>query len=314
MCECSRSWRAEGTLSAAGRELRLPTSTVARATTRLEKHLEVLLLRRSPKGVSLTDAGTGFLVSCNQALRTIRIGSDTLQERRVNPRGLIRVCSPIVLANGVLVKILPEFLQTYPDIRVAIETYTDDFEREPRENVDIFFKIVPPRDSIRRMRKFPRTLRGLFASKEYVQRAGKPACPEELLAHACIGAETWNLTNDTAEVAEVAPAFRVTTFDPVAMCDLVSKGLGIAVLPLYMARQPGIGQRLVPILPTWHPRPAIISALYFGPAALAQKIKVFLDFVGEILGTERDPRVERAPLRDCSEDPMKRDHSAFIRD
>ncbi len=285
-----------GTFSAAGRELRLPTSTVARATTRLEKHLEVLLLRRSPKGVLLTDAGTEFLVSCNHALRTIRIGSETLQERRVNPRGLIRVCSPIVLANGLLVKMLPEFLQTYPDIRIAIETYTDDFEREPREDVDVFFKIVPPRDTVRRMRKFPSTLRGLFASKEYIQRAGKPERPEELLSDACIGGGTWNLTNDLAHVAEVSPTFRVTTCDPTVMCDLVSKDIGIAVLPLYMARQPGVGQRLIPVLPMWHPRPAVISALYFGPAALAPKIKVFLDFVGEILGTERDPRVKEAPF------------------
>ncbi len=287
-----------GTFSAAGRELRLPTSTVARATTRLEKHLEVLLLRRSPKGVLLTDAGTEFLVSCNQALRTIRIGSETLQERRVNPSGLIRVCSPIVLANGLLVQILPDFLRRYPDLRVAMETYTDDFEREPREDVDVFFKIVPPRDSTRRMRKFPSTLRGLYATKEYVQRAGKPHLPNELLAHACIGAGTWKLRNGSAEVVEVAPTFRVATYDPVVMCDLVLTGLGIAVLPLYMARQPGISQRLVPILPMWHPRPATISALYFGPAALAPKIKVFLDFVGEILGTERDPRVKEAPFEE----------------
>ena len=285
-----------GTFSAAGRELRLPTSTVARATTRLEKHLEVLLLRRSPKGVLLTDAGTEFLVSCDQALRTIRIGSETLQERRVNPSGLIRICSPIVLANGLLVQILPDFLRRYPDIRVAMETYTDDFEREPREDVDVFFKIVPPRDSTRRMRRFPSTLRGLYATKEYVQRAGKPHVPNEMLAHACIGAGTWKLRNGSAEVVEVAPTFRVATYDPVVMCDLVLTGLGIAVLPLYMARQPGISQRLVPILPMWHPRPAIISALYFGPAVLAPKIKVFLDFVGEILGTERDPRVKEAPL------------------
>ncbi len=285
-----------GTFSAAGRELRLPTSTVARATTRLEKHLEVLLLRRSPKGVLLTDAGTEFLVSCNQALRTIRIGSETLQERRVNPSGLIRVCSPIVLANGLLVQILPEFLRRYPAIRVAMETYTDDFEREPREDVDVFFKIVPPRDSTRRMRKFPSTLRGLYATKDYVQRAGKPHLPNELLAHACIGAGTWKLRNGSAEVVEVAPTFRVATYDPLVMCDLVLTGLGIAVLPLYMARQPEISQRLVPILPMWRPKPAIISALYFGPAALAPKTKVFLDFVGEILGTERDPRVKEAPF------------------
>ena len=287
-----------GTFSAAGRELRLPTSTVARATTRLERHLEILLLRRSPKGVSLTDAGMEFLVSCNHALRTIRIGSETLQDRRVNPSGLIRVCSPIFLANGLLVQMLPEFLQRYPLIRVAIETYTDDFEREPREDVDVFFKIVPPRDSTRRMRKFPSTLRGLFATKEYLQRAGKPDLhlPNELLAHACIGAGIWKLRNGSAEVVEVAPTFRVTTCDPVVMCELVLKGLGIAILPLYMARQPAICPRLVPILPQWHPRPAIISALYFGPAALAPKIKVFLDAVGEVLGTERDPRIKEAPF------------------
>jgi DNA-binding transcriptional LysR family regulator len=286
-----------GTFSAAGRELRLPTSTVARATTRLEKHLDVLLLRRSSKGVSLTDAGTEFLVSCKQALRTIRIGSETLQERSVNPRGLIRVCSPIVLANGLLVQILPEFLHKFPEIRIAIETYTDDFEQEPRDDVDVFFKIVPPGDSVRRMRKFPSTLRGLFANREYVERVGKPDRPDELLAHACIGAKTWQLTNGSSQVTEVAPKFRVTTSDPVVMCDLVLRGLGIAILPLYMARQPAICPQLVPILPRWHPRPAFISALYFGPHALAPKIKLFLDFVGEFLGTDRDPRVKEAPFK-----------------
>jgi DNA-binding transcriptional LysR family regulator len=284
----------KGTFSAAGRELRLPTSTVARATTRLEEHLKVLLLRRSPRGVSLTEAGTEFLVSCDQALLTIRIATETLHERRTNPCGLIRVCCPVVLANNALVPMLPEFLQRYPDIRVVIETYTDDFDRGPREDVDVFFKIVPPRDSVRRMRKFPTTLRGLFASTEYVQRAGSPYVPEELLAHACIGAGTWRLANESAEVLDVTPAFRVTTCDPVVMCGLVLRGLGIAILPLYMARQPEMCPRLVPIMPQWHPRPAVVSALYFGPSALAPKIKVFLDFFGEVLGTERDPRVKQA--------------------
>ena len=78
-----------GTFSSASRELRLPTSTVARATTRLEKHLGVLLLRRSPRGVVLTDAGKEFVVSCNQALRTIRIATETLQERRAKPCGVL---------------------------------------------------------------------------------------------------------------------------------------------------------------------------------------------------------------------------------
>ena len=285
-----------GTFSAAARELRLPTSTVARATTRLEKALGVLLLRRSPRGIVLTDAGKEFVVSCNQALRTIRVASETLQERRAMPCGLLRVSSPIVLANGLLVQILPEFLQRYPGIRVEMETYTNDWDREAPEDVDVFFKIVPPRDSGRRMRSFPTTLRGLFASTEYVRCAGKLEVPKDLLAHACIGAGTWTLTCGSAEVVEVTPAFRLATYDPMVMCNFVLKSLGIAILPLYMARQPEVCGRLVRILPQWHPRPATVSALYFGPAASAPKIKAFLDFVGEVLGTERDPRVKQAPF------------------
>ena len=48
-----------GTLTAAAKELQLPTSTVSRALTRLEQHLSVLLVQRSPRGLVLTDSGEG---------------------------------------------------------------------------------------------------------------------------------------------------------------------------------------------------------------------------------------------------------------
>ena len=50
-----------GTVTAAAKDLNLPTSTVSRSVTRLEKHLKVLLVRRSSKGVVLTDSGKEYL-------------------------------------------------------------------------------------------------------------------------------------------------------------------------------------------------------------------------------------------------------------
>jgi len=46
-----------GTLTAAAKQLQLPTSTVSRALTRLEQHLSVLLVQRSPRGLVMTDSG-----------------------------------------------------------------------------------------------------------------------------------------------------------------------------------------------------------------------------------------------------------------
>jgi DNA-binding transcriptional LysR family regulator len=67
------------TLTATAKELRVPASTVSRALTRLEKHLGVLLVRRSSRGLVLTDSGKDYLQSCRRALRTLRDGSELLE-------------------------------------------------------------------------------------------------------------------------------------------------------------------------------------------------------------------------------------------
>ncbi|MGA8343372.1 MAG: LysR family transcriptional regulator [Candidatus Sulfotelmatobacter sp.] len=91
-----------GTLTAAAKELQLPTSTVSRALTRLEKHLGVVLVQRSPRGLVLTDSGTEYLQSCRRALQTLRHGRDLLEDRRSSPSGLIKVVCPVTMARDVL--------------------------------------------------------------------------------------------------------------------------------------------------------------------------------------------------------------------
>ena len=65
-----------GTFSGAARELGLPTSTVSRSITRLERYLGLLLVQRGQRGVVLTDAGTEYLGSCKQALQTLKDGGN----------------------------------------------------------------------------------------------------------------------------------------------------------------------------------------------------------------------------------------------
>src|SRR5580698_3476436 len=76
-----------GTLTAAAKEMQLPTSTVSRALTRLEKHLGILLVQRSPRGLSMTGSGKEYLQSCRRALRTLKDGAELLEGRRSSPNG-----------------------------------------------------------------------------------------------------------------------------------------------------------------------------------------------------------------------------------
>jgi LysR family transcriptional activator of dmlA len=280
------------TLTATAKELRVPTSTVSRALTRLEKHLGVLLVQRSSRGLVLTDSGKDYLQSCRRALRTLRDGSELLESRRSSPSGLIKVACPVTMARDVLAPLLSDFLGRYPDLRMEIEPYATAWDQEPREDVDVFFKLRAPKDSARRVRPYPGTVRGLFASPGYIRSSGTPATPHDLTAHNCIGSGAWKLSRGK-NIVTPNILFRVVTSDPTVALKIAMSGFGVAILPLWMAKRADVCNGLIPILPKWTPEPITLCALFSGPARLTPKVQVLLDFLDEYIGTDRDPRLER---------------------
>lgn len=283
-----------GTLTAAARELRLPTSTVSRSLTRLEKDLEVLLVQRSPRGLALTDIGKEYLQTCRRALRTLRDGGELLEARRERPSGLIKIACPVTMARNIFAPLLKEFLERYPELSVEIEPYATGWDQEPREDVDVFFKLRAPKDSMRRVRPYPGTIRGLFASPNYLSVFGTPATPDELTSHTCIGSGNWKLSQGS-KLAAPNIKFKVVVSDPLVHLKLAVSGLGIAILPLYMAQRPDTCRQLISVLPRWSPEPITVCALFSGPARLTPKVQVLLDFLGEYMGTDRDPRLHGMP-------------------
>jgi len=192
--------------------------------------------------------------------------------------------------------------RAYPDLRVEIEPYASGWDQEPREDVDVFFKLRAPRDSLRRIRPYPGTKRGLFASPDYISAFGNPASPEELTSHTCIGSGVWKLSRGSKLVAPNI-VFTVVASDPIVHLKLAISGLGIAILPLYMAKRPDTRNQLVPVLPLWNPEPITLCALFSGSARLTPKVQVLLDFLGEYLGTDRDPRLQQMSAKGLFTDP-----------
>jgi LysR family transcriptional activator of dmlA len=141
---------------------------------------------------------------------------------------------------------LGEFLGRFPDLRVEIESYSSGYDQEPREDVDVFFQLRAPKDSLRRVRPFPGAARALFASPGYIQASGNPANPDDLTAHSCIGSGVWKLSRGK-EVITPNLSFRVVSSDPVVNLKAALDGLGIATLPLWVARPEQVRKALVPI-------------------------------------------------------------------
>jgi LysR family transcriptional regulator, transcriptional activator for dmlA len=285
-----------GTLTAAAKELQLPTSTVSRALTRLEKHLDARLVQRSPRGLVLTDSGKEYLQSCRRALQALRDGRELLEGRHANPSGLIKVVCPVTMARDILAPLLKEFLARHPDLRIEVEPYAAGWAQEPREDADVFFKLMAPKDSLRHLRLYPGTVRGLFASPDYVLACGSPATPDDLTTHTCVGSGPWKLSRGR-KVVTPNILFRVVTSDPTVALKIALSGFGISILPLWMAKSPEVQNALMPILPQWTPEPISLCALFHGPSRLTPKVQVLLDFLDDHIGTHLDPRIKQNPVK-----------------
>ena len=285
-----------GTLSAAAKELGVPTSTVSRAMTRLEKSTGIMLCKRNHRGLVLTDPGSEYLATCKRALRSLRDGYDLLAQHRHDPSGLIRIACPVAFARDVLAPALIHFVEACPNLRVDIDPYASGWDYEPRDDVDVFFTMKAGRGN-RKMQCFPGTTRALFASAAYLENHGTPDSPAELEKHRCVGSGSWKLTKGR-KVVTPDITFHVTASDPGIQLQLACKGVGIAVLPLWMAKRSDAERVLVPVLPGWKPESTTECALYSGTTKATPKVAAFLSFIGQYFGTNLDPRVNGNKARD----------------
>jgi DNA-binding transcriptional LysR family regulator len=287
-----------GTLSGAAKELGVPTSTVSRSLTRLEQSLQMLLINRSSKGFVLTDAGTEYLEACRHSLRALSDGNEQLDRHRLNPTGIIRIACPGTMVRHLLTPMMGKLVNAFPNLKIDLQDYVPTHVPLPRLDVDIIFVVSPPNDSSRMIRSYPSAMRGRFAREEYLRECGHPKSPLELVNHRCIGINRWELTND--QTTMIPPmGFHVTTGDPVVSRQLAMDGIGIVVLPLWMAKAPAMRDILVHVLPGWAPSPIPLAALYCSPNALTPKIKNVLDFFSEYIGTDKDPRLDHTSASEC---------------
>lgn len=292
-----------GTLSSAGTELNVPASTIGRAITRLEAHTGLLLMHRSPGGLSPTDAGREYAAACAAALGSLRNGDNVLDRYRTQPAGNLRMLCPYIFGRDVLAPVLPIFTREHPELTLDIALYASRWDQEPKSDTDIVFKVVKPKESTRRVQRFPGARVGLFTSAGYAASERLPSRPLELTSHRCIGASPtpeirWSLTRG-AETITQAVDCTVRSVEPELRLHLALAGQGIAPLPMWLALRPRYDGKLVQVLPKWRPEPTMLSALYYGTVKQSPKVKLFLEFVSEFIGTERDPRLEGAPYKSC---------------
>ncbi|MCJ8143507.1 LysR family transcriptional regulator [Ancylobacter sp. A5.8] len=227
-----------GSISEAARRLRLSKSVVSDRLAQLERRLGASLVHRSTRSLSLTEDGLAFLELASQALRDLDSAAAALAERRGTLSGPLRISAPVTLTVLHAGPALYRFLRRHPQIELSIEL-DDRVVDAQAEGFDGVIRHGPMRDSPLTAWQIARSRRVLVASPDYLERQGTPRDLVELEAHRGIfythrGLADWRFETD-AGMRQVRARLGLQVNNGMVMRDAAMAGLGIAMLPLFIA-------------------------------------------------------------------------------
>ena len=275
-----------GSVSAAGRALKLPKSTVSRAVSKLESVFAARLVERTTRGLNLTELGRALHAHCRNLVNEAQNAEAEIAAYQGHPRGRLRVAAPYALGHMVLKNSLPGFLDEYPDIDLQLQL-TDRSLNPVTDDFDVVIRVGWLEDSSVTARKITDIDAVLLASPAYVKAHGLPQSGQDLQAHAIVGFPTTEprpLTLANGQDRIKVPIWpRFACNDPMMSLEFVQRGIAIAPISSFVAAALVQAGSLIRVLPAYTllDQPAV-HALYGGRTAVSPKIAVFLDHLTEV--------------------------------
>jgi DNA-binding transcriptional LysR family regulator len=264
-------------------------SGLSGAVRRLEAKLGVRLLHRTTRSVVPTEAGQRLLERLEPALNEVQAALDVVNSFRTRPAGTLRLNVPVSVARLVLPAIVPRFLAAYPEIRLEVmadDTFVDvlasgcdaGIRYDERLEKDMIAVPIGPR-----IQRF-----AAAASRDYLDRRGRPRHPRDLLKHACLRGRfssgtmmPWEFERD-GEVVKVNPSGPLLVQAGAATdlaIDAALAGSGIIYLFEDWLRPHLTSAALKPVLEPWWPRFSGPFLYYPGRRLVPAPLRALIDFV-----------------------------------
>jgi DNA-binding transcriptional LysR family regulator len=277
----------QGNLSAAGRKLGVPLTTVSRKIAELERHLGAQLMIRSNRHITLTEAGQAYVLACKRILAHVDEAEQAASGAFSAARGELAITAPLVFGRLHVLPLVTEFLHLFPEIDIRL-TLADRLLHLQDDHVDLAIRIGTLPDSRLKAIRVGSVRRVVCASPEYLAQQGVPMAPEALAHHHCISfsglsqMESWGFPINGTEKQVLIHA-RLTVNTAEAAMDAARAGLGLTrVLSYQIAAAQKAGQ-LVRVLQAFEPPAVPVSLVFDGQSALPLKLRAFLDFAAQRL-------------------------------
>lgn len=276
--------------SAAGRRLGLSPSVVSKHVARLERSLGARLLNRTTRRLSVTEVGARVYEHCARIASEADGVDLAVAQLQSEPRGRLRIRGPGTFGMLHMGPVVARFLAQYPEVQVDL-ILTDRVAVDLTEDgLDAAFVLTPGTSENVVLRRLVPIRWVLCASTAYVRQHGAPASVEDIRHHNCIvypdlqEAGAWRFRRGEAVVtAQARGNLRINS--SLTIRDAVLAGLGLAVLPTFIAGPDLRAGALIALLPGYRPfEESALSVMYLPGRPPPPKLRAFIDTCVDVFG------------------------------
>ena len=271
-----------GSLLGAARALKSSQPTVGRHIAELESQLGVVLFERTGRGLKpldmalrLADSARAMESGAHQLQRSVASVDDAVS-------GTVRLTASQPVACILLPPLLARLQQKLPGIQIELVS-SNEVSNLLRREADIAVRMVQPDQTSLVAKRIGKMTVGIYAHRSYLQRAGTPRQPPELLAHALIGGDkNDDIQRGFAALGYPVPKeqFSFRTDDLMAHWHAVRSGVGIGFIADYVARTDAdvvaiLPMVKIPSLPVW--------LAVHREIRTSKRIRAVYDFLGDAI-------------------------------
>ncbi|MGB7756531.1 MAG: LysR substrate-binding domain-containing protein [Salinisphaera sp.] len=280
-----------GGFSAAARALKQPKSKLSRRVAALEARLEVRLINRDTRGISLTPIGESFHAHSRTMLDAARSAFEVVEQSQAQPRGTVRMSCPPGLLYLRLAPLVSQFLARHPAVQLEIEAVGRPVD-PVREGFDVALRVrpTPLADSDLKMRALAASPHRLIGAPALVAQLEGRADPPSVVDWPALsesrpdGRYRWHFENTAGARCDVAYRPRLVTDDLSTLRQAALDGIGVALLPMLFVGDDLACGRLVDVLPGWAPPDKLLHAVFASRRGQLPAVRALLDFLAESIG------------------------------
>lgn len=276
-----------GSITEASKRIGTTKSVISQRMQQLEKRLGVPLINRG-RIMTLTDAGHEFYRRSIQMIAELTELEESVRSTHFSLAGTLRIAVPMAFSINYLAPYLAEFMKIYPDLRLDIES-TDNFVNLHEQNYDVAIRMGQLNDSSLICKVIAPNNHYICASSEYLRKFGVPKHPNDLYCHQGLlymarePHGMWQLSvNGQYQSFRIQTCMR--TDSGYHLLEAAKAGLGLAILPGFIAAPAICNNELQVVLSEFSPSGGNISAVYKASRRASPKIHAISNFLIEKIG------------------------------